>query len=75
MDIIQLTNERLARSMTQEQLAELIGVTKQAVSSWETGVSGPSRKAIIKLQNLFGHPIDYLLSPDLPDPPRKEACS
>lgn len=34
--------QRALKSMTQQQLADLVGVTQRAVSNWEHGVSSPS---------------------------------
>ena len=34
-----LTHLRTARGLTQEQLAETLGVSRQSVSKWESGVS------------------------------------
>ncbi len=39
--------------MTQEFVAETIGVSRQAVSKWETGTSDPSTSNLIALAKLF----------------------
>ena len=39
--------------MTQEFVAEAIGVSRQAVSKWESGVSDPSTSNLIALARLF----------------------
>ena len=40
--------------MTQEFVAEHLGVSRQAVSKWETGASDPSTANLIALAKLFG---------------------
>ena len=45
---------------TQEQLAEALGVTSQAVSRWESGGSYPDMNLIPSLANFFGVSIDEL---------------
>lgn len=40
--------------MTQEFVAESLGVTRQAVSKWEQGVSDPSTSNLLALAKLFG---------------------
>ncbi len=45
---------RRERNLSQEQLALEIGTTRQAVSRWETGLSVPSFKYILKLCSFFG---------------------
>ena len=52
---------RLERGMTQQQVAEQIGVAKNAVSMWETGKRDPSFDKLIKLSDLFDCSVDYLL--------------
>ena len=45
---------RLRCQMTQEFVAETIGVSRQAVSKWESGASDPSTSNLIALAKLFG---------------------
>lgn len=52
---------RRKRKLTQSQLANEINVTAQAVSKWEKGLSYPDIETIIKISELFGVTIDYLL--------------
>ena len=52
---------RKDRSITQEQLAEAMGVTVGAVSKWETGSSVPDIGLIIALAELFETSVDSLL--------------
>ena len=40
--------------MTQEFVAESLGVTRQAVSKWEQGASDPSTSNLLALATLFG---------------------
>ena len=41
-------------NMTQEFVAESLGVSRQAVSKWENGTSEPSTSNLLALANLFG---------------------
>lgn len=52
---------RKARSWSQEELAERIGVTRQAVSRWESDSAKPDADKIIAVCDLFGVSADYLL--------------
>ena len=45
---------RTARSMSQDDLAEKLEVSRQSVSKWETGQSTPDLDKIIRLSDLFG---------------------
>ena len=47
--------------MTQEFVAEAIGVSRQAVSKWETGTSDPSTSNLIALAKLFDVSAEELL--------------
>lgn len=53
---------RKSNNITQEQLAELLGVTRQSVSRWEMDLAFPETEKLIKLSKLFACSIDYLLS-------------
>ena len=61
---------RLAASMTQEQLAQRLGVSAQAVSKWESGVNMPDNLLLPELSVIFGVSIDELF--DLTDEKRFE---
>ena len=56
-----LKEQRERCKMTQEFVAEHIGVSRQAVSKWETGTSDPSTANLIALAKLFGVSPEELL--------------
>ena len=47
--------------MTQEFVAESVGVSRQAVSKWETGAADPSTANLLALAKLYGVPAEELL--------------
>ena len=47
--------------MTQEFVAESLGVTRQAVSKWESGASDPSTTNLMTLAKLFGVTAEEIL--------------
>ena len=47
--------------MTQEFVAEHLGVSRQAVSKWESGTSDPSTSNLLALAKLFGVSAEELL--------------
>ena len=49
-----LKEHRLRCSMTQEFVAETMGVSRQAVSKWENGTADPSTSNLLKLADLYG---------------------
>lgn len=55
---------RRARGMTQEQLAERIGVSRQSLSGWENDAALPDTVHVVALAELFGVTTDYLLLDD-----------
>ena len=59
-----IVNLRKARNISQEELAEQLGVSRQAVSRWEVGSALPDASNILQLSKLFGVSADYLLNDD-----------
>lgn len=57
----QIKAYRIEKGMTQEKLAEAIGVTVGAVSKWESGASVPELGALVELAALFGTSVDALI--------------
>ena len=56
---------RIARQLSQEQLAEKLQVSRQAISKWELGESMPDTENLILLSKFYGVSIDYLLLNEL----------
>ena len=60
-----LQHLRATRNMTQEQLAMLLGVSRQSVSKWEAEKSYPEMDKLLKLCDLFDCTLDELVKGDL----------
>ena len=58
---------RKERKMTQEQLAEVFGVTVGAVHKWESGLSVPELTLIVKMADFFDVSVDVLLGHSMKD--------
>ena len=56
-----LRDHRVRCKMTQEFVAESLGVSRQAVSKWETGTADPSTSNLLALAKLFGVSAEELL--------------
>lgn len=56
-----IESERKNIGLTQEKLAQEMGVCKQTVSEWETNNRVPKRETLQKLAKRFGVSVDYLL--------------
>ena len=63
MNKVQLSIKRLRqdRGMNQEQLAEQLHVTRQAVSNWETGKTQPDIEMLVKIAEYFDVSVEYLI--------------
>lgn len=60
-----LQHLRATRNMTQEQLAMLLGVSRQTVTKWESGRSNPEMDKLLQLCGLFECTLDELVTGDL----------
>lgn len=56
---------RIARKLSQEQLADELRVSRQAISKWELGESIPDTENSISLSKFYGVSLDYLLLDEL----------
>ncbi len=55
---------RRNRGYSQETLAEKLGVSRQAISKWETGQSEPEIASLLAISRLFQVTVDYLVRED-----------
>ncbi len=60
-----IKNQRTRAGLSQERVAELVGVSRQSVTKWESGQSAPSTENLFRLAEIFGTTVDMLL--DMPD--------
>ena len=65
------TGEKIAvlrrkRGLTQEQLSEILNVSRQSVSRWEMDAAFPETEKLVKLSRLLECSIDFLLNTDQP---------
>lgn len=73
MDIAdRILHLRKAQGISQEELAEQVGVSRQAVSKWESAQSTPDIEKIILLSEYFGTTTDYLLKGTEPEKEQKD---
>ena len=56
---------RKKQGWSQEELAERLGVSRQAVSKWESGQTLPDMDKLLLLSEVFGVTTDYLLKEDV----------
>ncbi len=62
-----LATYRKQNNYTQEQLAELLGVSRQSVSKWESDLAYPETEKLIKLSELYECSLDYLIKDKQPE--------
>ena len=56
---------RKEHNLSQEQLAESLGVSRQAVSKWESGGAYPEMDKVLQICKMFNVNIDDLLNQDI----------
>ena len=66
------TGEKIAKqrkelNYTQEQLGEILGVSRQSISKWESDIAYPETDKLIKMGKLFDCSMDYLLNDESTD--------
>ncbi len=60
--------ERKKNGWSQEELAEKLGVTRQAVSKWEGAQTTPDLQRLLEMSKVFGVSADYLLKDEMENP-------
>ena len=60
-----IINERKKNGWSQEELADMLDVSRQSVSKWEGAQSIPDISKILKMAEVFGVSTDYLLKEDM----------
>ncbi len=60
-----IADARKAKNLTQEQLADLMSVTRQSISRWESEQSYPEMDKIVFLAEILGVSLDYLLKDNI----------
>ena len=60
-----ITKLRKEQNLTQEQLADILKVSRQSVSKWERNVAYPDTEKLIRISKIFGCSLDYLLKDEL----------
>lgn len=60
-----IIEERKKNGWSQEELASKLGISRQAVSKWESSGSIPDLQRILQMSELFGVTTDYLLKDDI----------
>lgn len=56
-----IKEKRMSANMTQDELANILGVGRSAVAMWETGESLPRAKTLIDLTKVFNCTVEELL--------------
>lgn len=59
-----LQSLRKQNNYTQEELAEIMNVSRQSISKWESDIAFPETEKLIALSKLYHCSIDYLLNPE-----------
>ena len=59
---------RAERKLSQGDLAEALGVSRQSISKWETGAAVPEIEHLVRLSEIFGVTLDELVKGEAPAP-------
>ncbi len=58
---IKIKNARIKANLTQEQVAECLGVSRQTMSNWENEKTYPDIVSVVKMSDLYDISLDHLL--------------
>lgn len=62
-----IAKQRKELNYTQEQLADILSVSRQSISKWESDIAYPETDKLIKMGKLFECSMDYLLNDEITD--------
>ena len=60
-----IARQRKELNYTQEQLADILGVSRQSISTWDSDIAYPETDKLIELGKLFDCSMDYLLKEEI----------
>lgn len=60
---ISIKAARVNADMTQEEMANVLGVNKTTIVNWESGASEPKISQLHRISELSGIPIDFIFVP------------
>ena len=60
-----IARQRRELNYTQEQLADILGVSRQSISKWESDIAYPETDKLIELGKRFNCSMDYLLKEEI----------
>lgn len=70
-----LAKARREKNITQEQLADNLGVSRQSISKWESDIAYPETDKLIRMSELFDCSLDYLLKENITEKAEKTETS
>ena len=72
MDVNRIRELRTAAKLTMKQLGALVGASESSVSLYETGKRQPDNETCIRIADIFGVSLDYLLGRPVKEKPTNE---
>lgn len=70
-----LAKLRKGKNITQEQLADYLGVSRQSISKWESDIAYPETEKLVRISELFECSLDYLLKESITEKEDKTEVS
>ena len=66
-----ISKMRKKKGISQEKLAEMLGISRQAVTKWESGKGNPDTENLLRLSEIFGVSLDELCGKEAEKPKAK----